>query len=68
MEGTVSQWNNILQGVVEPLWLEVFKMWLKCDVIDAMVLDNLIQAPFPVKGWTRGSFKVPFDMGCSVIL
>lgn len=43
-------------------------MWLKCDVIDAMVLDNLTQAPFPVKGWIRGSFKVPFDMGCSVIL
>lgn len=38
------------------------------DVIDVMVLDNLIQAPFPVKGWTRGSFKVPFSMGCSVSL
>lgn len=32
------------------------------------VLGNLLQAHFPVKSLTRWSFKVPFNLGCSMIL
>lgn len=50
MVRTVSHKNNPLRDVVEPPSLEVFKMQ------PDRVLDNLIQAPLPVKGWNRRSF------------
>lgn len=53
----VSHGNNPLRDVVEPPLLEVFKMQLD------RVLGNLIQAPLPIKGWKRRSFKVLSNLG-----
>lgn len=40
----------------------VFKMQLD------RALDNLIEAPFPKKGWIRWSFKVPSSLGSSMMI
>jgi len=43
----INQWNNLPRDMVECLPLEVSKMQL------GRVLDNLIEALFPTKGWIR---------------
>lgn len=57
----INHWNNLLRVVVESPSLEIFKVWW------GRVIDNLIQALFLIRGWTRHSFKVPSNPGCSVI-
>jgi len=44
---TINHWNNLPRVWVESPSLEAFKMQLD------RVLDNLIEACFPKKGWTR---------------
>lgn len=43
----ISQWHSFTMDVVESLLLEIFKMQLD------RVLDNHIQASFPMEGWNR---------------
>lgn len=58
---TVTNWNNLHRDMVEFPSMAVFKMRLD------RVPDNLIAAPFPTKAWTRWSFKITSNLGCSVI-
>lgn len=58
---TIIWWNNVPRDVVESSSMEVFKLWLD------RVLDNLIKGPFPMNIWIRQSFKVPSNLGCSII-
>lgn len=48
--------------MVESSSLEIFKLQLDS------VPDNLKQASLPMKGWTRYSFEVTSNLGCSMIL
>lgn len=41
-----NHWDNLPRDAVESPSLEIFRTWLD------RVPDNLIQAPFPMKGWT----------------
>jgi len=59
---TIKHWNNLHRGMEESPSLEVFKMGVD------KVLDDLIWVPFPMKSGTRRSFKVPSNLGCSMIL
>lgn len=54
----INKWNNLPGDVLESPLSWVFRMQL-----DRMI-DNLIYAPFPMKSWTRWSFKVPSNLGC----
>lgn len=58
---TINQWNSLPRDIVECPSLIVFRMWFN------VVLDNLIDAPFPTKDWTRWAFKFPSHLGCSMI-
>jgi len=48
--------------MIESPSLEVIKMELDS------VLDNIISVLFPVKTWTRGSFKFYSNLGCFILL
>lgn len=59
---TISHWNHLPRDVVKSPLLEAFRMQLD------KVLDNLIDASFPTKVWSRWAFKAPSNLGYSVIL
>lgn len=44
---TTNHWDNFPRDVAESLSPEAFNLWLD------RVLNGLIKAPFPRKGWTR---------------
>ena len=53
--------NSVARDMIESPSVEVFKTLLE------RVLGNLIQAPFPTKGWTRWSSEILSSLGCSMI-